>query len=119
MKILILDDEIISAMGLEVKLKNNGFKSIFVAGRYNDALKIYNEEKPDVIILDININDSRSGLEFAKLVQDEASIIFISGYRKENHAEELKDIKYDLYLEKPILFHTLEEFLLSKTNNPS
>ncbi|MBN2736185.1 MAG: response regulator [Spirochaetales bacterium] len=117
MKILILDDEIISAMGLEIKLKNIGFTSIFKTSRYDDAMKIYKQEQPDVIILDININESRSGLEFAKNVNSKTSIVFVSGYRIENYIEELKDVKYDLYLEKPILFHQLEDFLLARQNS--
>ena len=61
-KIMVVDDSNLQQMVTADNLKSLGFKDILLTGDYESALNKYNEEKPKLILIDINL-PGKSGLE--------------------------------------------------------
>lgn len=103
MKAVILDDEVILANGLAVKLESNGFE-VHTFYSYEDFCWHVNE-KCDIYILDISIWET-SGFDVVwelKSLGIDAPIIFISWHESLNYKLEWLKMWADDYLVKP--FH--------------
>lgn len=109
--ILIIDDEVICNLALENELKQNGFKSTFSATNYEEGVVIFEREKPDFVLVDINMGAEKNGFDFIDFVNRRSPVIIISGYDKEFYYNQLKDIEIVDYLEKPLNFDRLIELL--------
>ncbi|KQC10494.1 MAG: hypothetical protein APR54_03095 [Candidatus Cloacimonas sp. SDB] len=85
-KILIVEDESIIAADIEAKLTDLGFSHIRIAYTVNSALNAVSTFQPDLILLDINLNDEIDGIELAKQIQHSKNIplIFITAYSDES-----------------------------------
>jgi DNA-binding response OmpR family regulator len=103
-KVLIVDDEPNILMSLEFLMHKEGYR-VFVARDGNEALKIINEETPDVILLDIMMPEV-DGYEVCQLVKNNPStqhikIIFLSAKTKEDDIQKGYEMGADLYMTKP------------------
>lgn len=93
-KVLIVEDEQIIAFDLRMTLKLAGFEVLELASNAEAAVAIALREKPDVILMDIQLDGDRTGIEAAEdiLKELDVSILFQSG----NH---------DIFQENPISEH--------------
>lgn len=114
-KILIVEDEIITAMLYETQLKKIGIDNIKITSRGEDSIEISKEYKPDIIIMDINLSGKMNGIEAAKIILKniKTSIIFATGYDTNNYRENAMKLNPLGYLVKPIIFKELEKLLQS------
>lgn len=100
-KILVVEDEAITALDLKFQLEDRGFEA-FIADNAEDATKICQEENPDLIITDIQIKGDVDGVELAKKLSKEGfEIIFLSA-NPDNHDIVLENNDEPLYIKKPI-----------------
>ena len=115
-KILIVEDEAITARAIESELKTMGYDSIFIATTYNKALSSVKTKKPDLILLDINLNDKHDGIDLAnsKKVFKKIPIIYITANSDEHSIEEMIATQASAYLSKPLKYEELK-FLIAKT----
>ncbi|MFP4362566.1 MAG: response regulator transcription factor [Spirochaetia bacterium] len=113
-EVLILDDEIIAAMGLKSEIEKSGEFTILLAANIDEALALYRTHSPEIGIIDINLNEENTGIDFVKTVNGMEKVIFLSGYSEALYLEDLKNISYDLFLEKPIDTNVLLAHLMSK-----
>ncbi|MDA8085757.1 MAG: response regulator [Nitrospiraceae bacterium] len=81
-KILIAEDESITAMSMADLLELWGYEVCEPAASAAEALRRAEAERPDLAILDIKLRGETSGIELAgQLMRDfHIPIIFISGY---------------------------------------
>ena len=79
---LIVDDEIIFAINLEEDMHEMGFDICDLAANGQQASTLAMSNQPDVVLMDINLEGGREGIEVARWLHDvcEAPIIFITGY---------------------------------------
>ena len=114
-KILIVEDEAITARAIESELKTMGYDSIFIATTYNKALSSVKTKKPDLILLDINLHDKYDGIDLAnsKEVFKKIPIIYITANTDEHSIEEMIATQASAYLSKPLKYEELH-FLISK-----
>lgn len=109
-KAIIIDDEIIAIDLLSILLNN--YKNIEIVGKYTNpikALEDIKETKPDIIFLDIEMEEI-NGIEIANQLLDEGNnidIVFITAYSK--YAVEAFRVNAIDYLLKPIDKKQLEE----------
>lgn len=114
--LLVEDDEQIRNL-IKETLSFNNF--IFLeTDKGKEALEIYTREKPEVLIVDVNLADSVSGLEVVKEIKSKASkskIFILSGAIPEQEKEKCYKVGADAYLPKPFsplsLIQTMEDFL--------
>ncbi len=102
-KILIVDDEVIITSQLEALLTSVGYSVVGVAFSSEEALPMARETKPDLILMDIFMEEMSSGINVAQKIKDELNIpiIFISGYSEEELVTKAKEVEPLGYLLKP------------------
>ena len=103
-KILIVEDEAIIAMEIESSLQNLGYKTIAIVNTGDDAIKKAEEDKPDLILMDIRIKGEMDGIDAAEVVRNRFGIpvIFSTAYLDEKRIERAKLAMPFGYILKPI-----------------
>ncbi len=76
-KILIVEDEAVIAEHLKMLLENNGIDQIELAYSKESALKAFKNYKPDLIFLDIHMENEMDGVELAFHINEHYQIPFI------------------------------------------
>ncbi len=102
-KILIVEDEMIIAANIAMQLGNLGYEISAIVPRGEDALQHLKENKPDVILLDINLKGKLDGIETARLMQktDDIPLIYLTANADDAHFERAKDTKPYAFISKP------------------
>jgi two-component system response regulator AtoC len=102
--VLVIDDEALTLRTISRGLSADGFE-VFTAASGEDGLKIFNEEKPDLVLLDI-VLPGLDGVEVLRQIKSSSSasiVVMMSAYHMVDRAvEAMKLGAYD-YLIKP--FH--------------
>ncbi len=102
--ILIVEDELLIAVLLKEMLTDLNHTVVGIAKNYNTAISILEEtENIDLVFLDINLNDSKSGIDIARHIEQNFSIpfIFLSSYSDQKTIEEATNLHPHSYLVKP------------------
>ena len=76
-KILIIEDEAVIAEHLKMLLENNDIDQIELAYSKESALKAFKNYKPDLIFLDIHMENEMDGIELANHINEHYQIPFI------------------------------------------
>ena len=118
-KILIVEDEVITAMSLQHLLEHWGCGKCEQVSSGKEAIEKAMSEKPDIVLIDINLRGETNGIEAAKQLQDRfcVPIIFITGYSDEETIREAKKIKPVGYFVKPLDFNKLRSTIDSVTHS--
>ncbi|MBK6860410.1 MAG: response regulator transcription factor [Saprospiraceae bacterium] len=125
-RVLIVEDEPLIAENIAMYLNNHDYEVAGIAYDYEEAILKLEQEKPDIALLDINLEGERDGIDVGKFIHDKIGIpfVFLSSYSDKNTLERVKHIQPSGYLVKPFheksLMATLEISLsnfASDTNN--
>ena len=103
LNILIVEDEVIIAKHIEEHLLTHGYQIAGVVHDSETALdKIYTQS-PDFIILDINIDGTRDGIEIAELVNEKYDIpfMFLTALSDLHTLDRAKKVNPCAYIVKP------------------
>jgi len=100
-KILLIEDDIGISTPLSLYIKEAG-NDVVLCQNGNDALSLFEEEKPNIIILDINL-PWKNGIEVCREIRSvsEVPIIVLSARESEDDKVTLFDIWADDYVSKP------------------
>ena len=82
MRLVIVDDDRLAAMSLETILKSKGFEVLATGASGGEAVQLYLEHRPDVLLMDIRMQ-GESGLDAAEkiLAKDpQARILFLTTF---------------------------------------
>ena len=123
-KILIVEDEGLTAFALQRKLRKWGYEvpTFTVSGK--DAIQKVNKLKPDLILLDINLKGELDGLEAAEEIikHQNIPIIFTTAYDDEQMSNRAYRIGASGYITKPYeekeLKQNIQNVLHEKIENP-
>jgi len=107
-KILIVEDEVIIAIDLKSKLQSLGYTVTDIVDNSDVLTDKIVSNKPDLILLDINIMGSRNGIEMAHVINKEHKIpfIYVTSYTDKHTLDEVKKTNPLGYIVKPF---TLED----------
>ena len=109
-KILIVDDEPAIRDLLADFLAGENFKA-FTASNGTDALKIVNEHKPPLVLLDLSLGPE-NGLNILQIIKKgypEIFVIILSGGQDEEKAKEAIQLGAYDYVSKPVSLRRLVE----------
>jgi len=108
-KILIVEDEIITAMQMQETLEKKGYEVSDIVDNAKDALSAVQLHKPDLILTDINIKGGVDGIEFANNIHinTEIPIVFITAYFDDETIESSMQSKPNGYITKPFTSNEL------------
>jgi len=108
-KILIVEDDPGSMLTLESAIYKLGYTDILTTDNSESALEIIEKESPTLLLLDIEIKGSLSGIQVAqKITHLRIPVIFITGMNDQKVHEEAKTVGPYAYLIKPFNILTLE-----------
>ena len=81
-KILVVEDESILAMGLKKKLENLGYIVTDIAASGPETIEKVGQNKPDIIMMDIVLKGDMDGIETAAKLNETLSIpvIYLTAY---------------------------------------
>ncbi len=106
--ILYAEDDLIIQESITRILKMF-FKEVFIANNGNEALEIYQNNKPDILMLDY-VMPYLDGYQTAKIIREvnkKIPIIIVSAYTDKDKLLNAIELNLIKYLEKPILHETL------------
>jgi DNA-binding LytR/AlgR family response regulator len=101
-KILIVEDEIIIADYIFNILNKEGYTNVKLVHKKKDAQTLLESYKPDIILLDINLNGTIAGIDLAIINLNKAKVIFLTGQYDENLMAQALATQPESYLTKPI-----------------
>ncbi|MFW6291764.1 MAG: response regulator [Spirochaetota bacterium] len=112
-RILIVEDEAISAMWLETQLSRDGYTILGIVDNGSDAIRAAEQQHPDIVLMDIRLAGPMDGIEAARVItrQCHCSVIFMSGYSDQLVRLQNEGLTSSGYLSKPIQMPELERLL--------
>lgn len=102
-KILIVEDQLIEAMNTSRILKGCDIDVVGIANQFNQIELMLNASSPDLILMDINLGGTESGIDVAKSIikKHNLPIVFTTAYTDENTISNALSISPYGYLIKP------------------
>ncbi|HRD58441.1 MAG TPA: response regulator transcription factor [Ferruginibacter sp.] len=108
-KILIVEDEPVIAENISIYLNNYDFEVCAIAYDCDEALEQLKTNTPDAVILDINLESNKDGIDIAITINEHYQIpfLFLTSYADKNTLERAKVVKPYGYIVKPFNEKTL------------
>ena len=101
-KILIVEDESIVALDMKNTLTNFGYEVTNCVTNYNDAINSVETNKPELILMDINLGNGKDGINVAEEIYSKnIPIIYITAFADENTINRAIKTNPVSYLIKP------------------
>lgn len=101
-RILIVEDQFIEAHDLELILEKANYEVIGIARSVEQALEQIENEKPDLVFLDIMLKGSRNGIELAHILKEKyIGFIFISANSSKTVLDQAKTTHPYGFIVKP------------------
>ncbi|WP_448176515.1 HWE histidine kinase domain-containing protein [Pseudomonas putida] len=80
LRVLILEDQLVIAVGLEQILNDAQIKDVITASSEDQAMQLLGSHKPDAAILDVNLGTGTSISVADELVRRQVPFLFATGY---------------------------------------
>jgi len=112
-RILLVEDEVITASSLKLGLEKAGFDVCPLATRGIKAIQIASEEKPQVILMDVNLPGGMNGIETAQAILQilDTKIIFLTGYHDDDLIAQITALNPLGYVVKPVSVERIRDIL--------
>jgi DNA-binding NarL/FixJ family response regulator len=104
MRILLVDDDQLIRFVHQMFIERSGHEVVGLAEEESQAVNLALELKPDVIIMDIRLEDGTNGINAMKTIQETLNIpaIYISGNSDTKTMEEAGQTIMKAFLVKPV-----------------
>ena len=102
-KILVVEDEMIIAAKISMQLTSLGYEVTGILPRGEQAIQAVKENKPDIILLDINLKGEIDGIETARQIQQfaEIPVIYLTANSDEATFNRAKPTRPYAFISKP------------------
>jgi len=117
-KVLIVDNSSYMRIFVKKIIEKGGFNNVFEASSKEAAIEVFKSEKPEIVILDLNMSEFRMEgihvLTDIMKINPETVVIIISAVGHEDVKDECIELGAKSYIRKPfdteILLETLEKY---------
>lgn len=121
-RVLVAEDESIVAMDLKSRLFMMGYDVTSVVNNALEVIQKTDEEKPDIILMDILLSGMLDGIEAAKIIsyKHNVPIIYLSALNDEQTIKRANINSYSMFIGKPYRDKDLKnaiEIMLSRRIN--
>ena len=116
-KLLIVDDEADVTEFAKSFFKKRNIK-VWTASGGVEALQIIGQEKPDLVLLDVRM-EQMTGIEVLKKLRQEQNgvkVIMVSGVEDEEVVKEANELGAKGFIHKPLVLEELEKIVLAELN---
>ena len=105
MRILLVDDDQLIRFVHQMFIERAGHEVVGVAEEETQAVRMALELKPDVVIMDIRLEDGTNGISAMQTIQETLNIpaIYISGNSDNKTMDEAGKTNMKAFLVKPVL----------------
>ncbi|MBP7734336.1 MAG: PAS domain S-box protein [Spirochaetes bacterium] len=103
-KLLIVEDELVIALGLKKTLEKLGYEVVGIANTGEDAVRAVREKAPDLVLMDIILAGPMDGIEAALRIQadNDVPFIYLTANADPATVERARDSMPGGFLNKPI-----------------
>lgn len=118
MKIVIVEDELITAQFVKQTLSSLGYEAVEITDNAQECLQMFADKAYDLVFLDINIKGGIDGLQLAKQlhVKFNPCIVFLTSYHDDATIEEASLVSPTGYLIKPIIKSDISAMMMVVKN---
>lgn len=101
--IIIVEDDEITALNLKISLEKQGYNIMAICENIFDARNKINKFLPDLVIIDISLQESNDGIELAKDIRAKYNIpfIYLTSYSDDDIISQAKLTEPYGYIVKP------------------
>ncbi len=109
-KIMIVEDEWITADDIKMSLQNLGYTVSSVASSGKEAIQKAGEDRPDLVLMDIVLKGEMDGIEAANQIRSRFNIpiVYLTAYADEKVLERAKITEPFGYIVKPFINEDLK-----------
>ena len=100
-RIMIVEDEVATALVLEELLKNMRYEVAGMAHSGEEAVDMARELRPDLILMDIVMPGEMDGIDAARKIGQDIPVVFFTGYSEDELIEKAKSVEPYGYILKP------------------
>ncbi len=103
-EILIVEDEVLSAMSLQQDLKRSGYRNSRYVTTGEAALASLESGSVGIVIMDISLGGELSGVDIARIISlnHKIPVILASGYNYSDYKERIESLENVYFLKKPV-----------------
>ena len=121
-RILIVEDDMIIAANISLQLSKLGYEVTGIESRGEDAVNHAIENRPDIILMDIQLKGNINGIEAAKQIQEKLDIplIYLTANSDESSFQKAKETRPYAFITKPFNKLNLErtiELVIEKVSS--
>lgn len=122
--ILVVEDEFIIAEDLQETLIQLGYKNIEYAANYADAIEHLKNKPFNIALLDVNLNDTKDGIDVAHFIKEhyQMPFIFVTSNADKGTIDRAKEVKPNGYIIKPFnkadIYSSIELALANYISTP-
>ena len=104
MRILLVDDDQLIRFVHQMFIERAGHEVVGVAEEETQAVRMALELKPDVVVMDIRLEDGTNGISAMRMIQQTLNIpaIYISGNSDNKTMEDAEQTIMKAFLVKPV-----------------
>ncbi len=101
--ILIVEDEGIAALALQESLELSGYRVTGSASSGSEAMELLEQERPDLVLMDINLQEKEEGIFAGEKIMKEYDIpvVFLTAYADRATISKAKEVFPYGYMVKP------------------
>lgn len=102
-RVLIVEDKALIAESIKALLHKHNLETVAMCTSGEDALEVFRRHKPDIILMDIELDGALDGIATAKLIHEEWSgpIIYLTDFADQRTVDRAKKTGPINYLTKP------------------
>lgn len=102
-KILVVEDEVIIAMQIKSILEDEGYEAIINIYSVEAAIHHIELDPPILVLIDINLNKNKDGVDLGRYLQERKEIpfIYITSYSNKTTLDRVNETRPDGYIVKP------------------
>ena len=104
-RILVVDDNAGFLNLLSILLEQMGFKRVFIASNYATAIRLFHTESPDICLLDIELGESKNGIELGEEIRSlnaHIPIIFLTANYTDDYYEKSRHVRPSSFMNKEL-----------------
>lgn len=102
-KILIVEDQIISAKGIAFTLERFGFQVTGIAASEDEAMRLISSDMPDLVVLDVKLRGDQDGIATGHQIisQFDLPVVILTAYTDDETVERVYHLGAYGFLVKP------------------